>query len=191
MTPELWFAIVSLVIGVFGAGFSLLASIIAYFVKKGEAAQDTTIAALHTDHTALRGDVDVIKQTLAKYESHVGAGDARLQEIREDIADHVQKEEQIFWKKVEAISEAQRIFAEAVLQRISSMEAKMPNGEIQEMIKALARLEANVIVTAASAKKAEEHVVEHDEEANDWKQRIVSLEAIVAGQGSRKNVKRG
>jgi hypothetical protein len=133
-----------------------------------------------------RGDVDQIKQTLVKYETHVGAGDARLKEIKDDIAAHVQKEEQILWKKVDAISEAQRAFAEAVLQRISSMEAKMPNGEIQEMIKALARLEANVIITAASARKAEEHVIEHDEEANECKQRLVALEAARKGVNRRK-----
>lgn len=177
MTPELTFAIVSLALGVVGAGFSMLASIIAYFVKRGEDAQDHNIGGLKTDHALLRTDVDAIKTTLAKYETHIGAGDQRLAEIRQDIADHVVKEEQIFWKKIEAISEAQRVFAEAVLQRISSMEAKMPNGEIQEMVKALARLEANVIITAAAAKKAEDHVAEHDAEANEWKQRIVALEA--------------
>lgn len=177
MSPELWFGVLSLGLGLVGAGFSALASIIAYFVKKGEEAQDRNITALHGDHVLLRGDVDTIKQTLAKYETHVGAGDARLQEIREDIADHVQKEEQIFWKKVEAISDAQRIFAEAVLQRIASMEAKMPNGEIQEMVKALARLEANFVVTQAAALQAQKHVEEHDAESNNWKQRIVALEA--------------
>jgi len=177
MTPELWFAVVSLALGAIGACFSFFAAIIAYFLKRGEDAQDKSIASLHVEHGTLRTDVDIIKQTLAKYESHVGAGDARLGEIREEIADHVKKEEQIFWRKVEAISEAQRIFAEAVLQRIASMEAKMPNGEIQEMVKALARLEANVLITAASAKKAEEHVGQHDNEANEWKQRIVALES--------------
>jgi len=177
MSPELWFAIISLAIGFAGACFSALASIIAYFVKKGEEIQDKNIVALHVDQTALRGDVDAIKQTLAKYESHVGVGDARLKEIREDIQAHVTKEEQIFWKKVDAMSDSHKLFAEAVLQRIASMEAKMPNGEIQEMVKALARLEANLIVTQAAAQKAEQHVADHDAEANEWKQRIVALES--------------
>lgn len=188
MSAELWFAIVGMVIGVVGAGFSALASVIAYFVKKGEDVQDTHIRELRDDHVGLRGDVDTIKQTLAKYETHIGAGDARLAEIRQDIADHVVKEEQIFWKKVESISEAQRIFAEAVLQRISSMEAKMPNGEIQEMVKSLARLEANFVITQAAALKAEQHVVDHDAEANDWKMRIVALETA---KGIRKKRVRG
>lgn len=183
MTPELWFAVVSLAIGIVGAGFSLLASIIAYYVKRGESAQDATISALHGDHVSLRGDVDTIKQTLARYETHVGAGDARLQEIKEDIADHVRKEEQIFWKKVEAIGEAHKIFAEAVLQRIASMEAKMPNGEIADMVKALARLEANFVITQAASLKAEKHVEEHNIEAEDWKQRIVALETAAGGKG--------
>jgi hemerythrin superfamily protein len=186
MSAEMWFAIVSLAVGLLGACFSALASIIAYFVKKGEDTQDKHIIELKGDHSALRSDVNTIKTTLAKYETHIGAGDERLAEIRKDIADHVTKEEQIFWKKVDAISEAQRLFAEAVLQRIASMEAKMPNGEIQEMVKALSRLEANVIITAASARKAEEHVVEHDSEANDWKQRIVALEAV---QSRRRSVR--
>jgi hypothetical protein len=189
MSAELWFAVVSLALGFIGACFSALASIIAYFVKRGEDAQDKTIEALRTDHVGLRDDVDLIKQTLASYESHIGAGDARLAEIRKDIADHVIKEEQIFWKKVESISEAQRIFAEAVLQRISSMEAKMPNGEIQEMVKSLARLEANVLITGAAARKAEDHVVQHDAEANDWKQRIVALETAMASRGTSRGKK--
>jgi hypothetical protein len=177
MSPELWFGIASLGLGFLGAGFSALASIIAFFVKRGEEAQDKSILALHSENTLLRGDVEIIKQTLAKYETHIGAGDARLQEIRTDISDHVRREEQIFWKKVEAIGEAHQIFAEAVLQRIASMEAKMPNGEIQEMMKSLARLEANFIVTQAAALRAENHVEEHNTEAEDWKHRIVALES--------------
>lgn len=163
----------------------MLAAVIAYFLKRGEAAQDLAINGLRTDHAALHADVDGIKQVLAKYETHIGAGDAKLAEIQKDIADHVTKEEQIFWKKVETISEAQRIFAEAVLQRIASMEAKMPNGEIQEMVKALARLEANVLITAATAKKAEDHVDEHSTEAEDWKRRIVALEAKAGVRGKK------
>lgn len=187
MSMELWFGIFSLAVGAVGAGFSLLASIIAYFVKRGEDAQDKNIDALHGEHAVLRTDVNTIKQTLASYETHIGAGDAKLGEIKEEIADHVKKEEQIFWKKVEAISDAQRIFAEAVLQRIASMEAKMPNGEIQEIVKSLARLEANVLITGAAARKAEEHVEEHNAEAEDWKRRIVALEAV----GPKKRATRG
>lgn len=186
MSPELWFGILSLGLGLVGAGFSALASIIAYFVKRGEEAQDKSIVALHDENSMLRSDVDSIKQTLAKYESHVGIGDTRLAEIRQDIADHVTKEEQIFWKKVDAMSDSHKLFAEAVLQRIASMEAKMPNGEIQEMIKALARLEANVMITSAAAKIAQEHVAEHNEEAEDWKRRIVALESV--GGVKKRNV---
>lgn len=170
MSAELWFAIVSLGLGAIGAGFSILASLIAYFVKRGEDAQDRSIGTLTVD-------VDQIKQTLASYETHIGVGDQRLMEIKKEISEHVTKEEQIFWKKIETISEAQRIFAEAVLQRIASMEAKMPNGEIQDMVKALARLEANVLITHASAKAAELHIEEHNAEAEDWKRRIVALES--------------
>jgi chromosome segregation ATPase len=176
MSTELWFAVISLAIGIIGAGFSALASVIAYFVKRGEDTQDKNIESLHGEHRALRNDVEEIKTTLASYETHIGAGDQRLAEIRSSISDHVEKEEKIFWKKVEAIGEAHRLFAEAVLQRIASMEAKMPNGEIQEMVKALARLEANVLVTAAASEAAQRHVADHNEEAEDWKRRIVALE---------------
>jgi hypothetical protein len=170
MTAELWFAIFSLALGFIGACFSVLASIIAYFVKRGEDSQDKHIAILQTD-------VDSIKQTLASYETHIGAGDQRLSEIRGDISDHVMKEEQIFWKKVDSISEAHKIFAEAVLQRVASMEAKMPNGEIQDMIKSLARVEAQLTLAIASAKKAEDHIEAHNNESEDWKRRIVALES--------------
>ncbi len=187
MSIELWFGIFSLIVGVVGAVFSTMAAIIAYFVKRGEAVQDKSIEMLHHEHSSLRSDVNQIKQTLASYETHIGAGDAKLGEIKEEIADHVRKEEQIFWKKVEAISDAQRIFAEAVLQRIASMEAKMPNGEIQEIVKSLARLEANVLITGAAAKKAEDHIEEHNAEAEDWKRRIVALESV----GPRKKSVRG
>lgn len=185
MSAELWFAIFSLIVGVLGAGFSALASIIAYFVKKNEASQDSALVELKASDASMRSDIDQINQTLAKYETHIGAGDARLSEIREDIAQHVQKEEQIFWKKVDAISESQRIFAEAVLQRIASMEAKMPNGEIADMVKALARLEANVLLTNAAAKAAQDHVETHNAEAEDWKRRIVALESKRSVRGTK------
>jgi chromosome segregation ATPase len=188
MSAELWFAIVSLAIGVLGAGFSALASVIAYFVKKGEDVQDKAIESLRANYSTIQGDVDQIKQTLASYETHIGAGDARLAEIKNDIAEHVQKEEQIFWKKVDSISESQRIFAEAVLQRIASMEAKMPNGEIQEIIKALARLEANVLLTNAAAKAAQDHVAEHNDEAEDWKRRIVALETSMSSHRPQRKI---
>lgn len=178
MSTELWFGIFSLVVGGIGAIFSFLASIIAYFVKRGEDAQDKNIQSLHNEHLTLRAEVADIKQTLAAYESHIGAGDARLQEIRTDIADHVKKEEQIFWKKVDAMSEAQRIFAEAVLQRVAAMEAKMPNGELKEMALAIARIEAGMAVIGSKADAAAKHVEDHDREAEDWKRRIVALEAV-------------
>lgn len=189
MSTELWFGIVSLAVGIVGAGFSLMASIIAYFVKRGEDTQDKNIDSLHVEHATLRRDVDEIKQTLAAYESHVGAGDARLAEIRGDIADHVRKEEQIFWKKVEAMSEAQRIFAEAVLQRVAAMEAKMPNGELKEMALAIARIEAGMQIVGAKADAAAKHVEDHDREAEDWKHRIVALEAVGPARSKKRSVR--
>lgn len=187
MSAELWFAIASLALGIIGTCFSALASIIAYFVKRGEDAQDKSIGQLREDHAIVRHDVDVIKQTLAKYESHVGAGDARLSEIRQDIQDHVTKEENIFWKKVEAISEAQRVFSEAVLQRVASMEARLPNGELKELTVAVARIEAALVSVAEKAAAADKHVVDHNVEAEDWKRRIVALET--GGSPRRRSVR--
>ena len=172
MSAELWFAIVSLALGFIGACFSALASIIAFFVKRGEDAQDTAIASLGDEQAALNSDVASIKVTLGKYESHVGAGDARLREIRESISDHVEKEEQIFWKNVDAISEAQRIFAEAVLQRITSMEARLPNGELQKMALDIAKLVERFEKVETMAKDATQHVKDHNEEAERWKRQI-------------------
>lgn len=172
MGAELWFAIISLALGFIGACFSALASIIAFFVKRGEDAQDKAIAGLGDEQALLGNDIASIKVTLGKYESHIGAGDAKLAEIREDIADHVTKEEQIFWKKVESIGEAHRIFAEAVLQRITSMESRLPNGELQKMAVDVAKLLERFDKVEGMAKDATQHVKEHNEEAERWKRQI-------------------
>lgn len=189
MSAELWFGIVSLAVGIVGAGFSLMASIIAYFVKRGEDVQDKNIDSLHREYAKLREDVDEIKQTLASYESHIGAGDARLGEIKTEIADHVRKEENIFWKKVEAMSEAQRIFSEAVLQRMAAVEAKMPNGELRELALAVARIEAAMQTVAQKADSAAQHVIDHDREAEDWKRRIVALESLGEVRSKKRSIR--
>lgn len=177
MSAELWFAIVSLALGFIGVCFSALASIIAYFVKKGEDAQDRSIGELRQGQISIEQTVSRVQQTLARYETHIGAGDKKLSEIRQDISDHVTKEEQIFWKKVDSITEAQRIFSEAVLQRIASMEARLPNGELKQLALAVVELRGEVGQLKEMARAAIQHVQDHDEEAEDWKRRIVALES--------------
>lgn len=172
MSAELWFAIISLALGAIGAVFSILASVIAYFVKRGEDAQDKAIDVLHKEHVTLRGDVDNINQTLARYEAHIGAGHQDLTAIKTDLKDHVIKEEQIFWKKMEAISEAHKVFAEAVLQRMASMEARLPNGELQKMAIDMAKLVERLEKVQKQSEDAVQHVRDHNEEAERWKRQI-------------------
>lgn len=170
MSAELWFAIASLGFGVLSSFFAAMASIIAYFVKRQEGQRDKHIEQL-------QGDMEMVKAELAEYKGHVGIGDQRLAEIQTDLRDHVTREENIFWKKVDAISDAQRIFAEAVLQRLSGMEARMPNGELKDMGNAIARIEAALTSVARDATEARQHVIDHNREAEDWKRRIIALEA--------------
>ena len=127
---------------------------------------------LSAEQAVINADVAAIKVTLARYETHIGAGDARLREIRESISDHVTKEEQIFWKKVDAIGEGHRVFAEAVLQRITSMEGRLPNGELQKMALDIAKLVERFEKVETMAKDATLHVKEHNEEAERWKRQI-------------------
>lgn len=169
MSATLWFAIVSMVLGFVGACFSALASVIAYFVKKGEESQDRDIQELKVS-------VGQAKETLARYETHVGAGDEDLQAIRTDLRDHVQREEEIFWKKVDAITEAHQHLANAMLQRMAAIEARMPNGEIKELVTSVAELRVEMRGVTGMASSAIKHVEDHDKEAEDWKRRIVALE---------------
>lgn len=169
MTPELWFAIASLFFGVISSFFALLASVIAWFVKRSEAERDRHIQELQSDMEQVKGE-------LAEYRSHVGAGDDKLEEIKTDLRDHVIREEQIFWKKVDALSDAHRLFSEAVLTRMASMEARLPNGELQDLARAVARIEAQMEGVARDSAAANEHVREHELEAEGWKRRIVALE---------------
>lgn len=171
MTPTLWFAVASLALGFIGACFSMLASVIAYFVKKGEEQQDREIQRL-------RDEVERAATTLARYESHIGAGDSDLEAIKIDLRDHVQREEQIFWKKVDALVDVQRVFSEAVLQRIASMEARLPkNGEIADLMVGMGELRTEMRGVTDMSRTAVKHVDDHNEEAEDWKRRIVALEA--------------
>lgn len=170
MSATLWFAIVSMVLGFVGACFSALASVIAYFVKKGDEQQDREIQRL-------RDEVKKISDSVARYETHVGAGDEDLAAIKTDLRDHVQREEEIFWKKVDAITEAHQHLANAMLQRMAAIEARMPNGEIKELVVSVAELRAEMRGVTGMAASAIKHVEDHNEEAEDWKRRIVALEA--------------
>lgn len=149
----------------------LLAAHYGYIAKR--------INSLEASDNQLKDEINDIQVQLAEYKDHVGAGDLRLIEIRTSIDDHVTKEENIFWKKIEAISEAQRISNEALLQRMASVEAKMPNGEIKELVLAVARVEAAVMVVRAeassAASRAEEAVNKAQgisDRSEEWKDRI-------------------
>lgn len=170
MSATLWFAIVSMVLGFVGACFSALASVIAYFVKKNEEHQDREIQRL-------RDEVGQIGDSVARYETHVGAGDEDLKAIKTDLRDHVTREEQIFWKKVDTITEAHQVLATAMLSRMAAIEARMPNGEIQELVTSVAELRVEMRNVTGMATTAIKHVSDHNEEAEDWKRRIVALEA--------------
>jgi hypothetical protein len=170
MSATLWFAIISMALGVVGACFSALASVIAYFVKKGEEQQDRE---LHR----LRDEVEHIATTLVRYETHFGAGEGDLLAIRTDLRDHVKREEEIFWKKIDSIADAQRVSNEAVLQRITSIEARMPNGELRELLEKVSRIGGRMEFIESKAEAALQHVEEHNVESEIWKQRIVALEA--------------
>lgn len=178
MSPELWFAIASLCFGIISSFFAAMASVIAYFVKRSESARDLTIAEL-------KEDVEEVKDELATYKGHIGVGDQKLQEIQTDLRDHVIREEQIFWKKVDALGDSHRLFSEAVLTRMASMEARLPNGEIEDMSKAIARIEARMENVQRDSASAIVHVEEHNREAEEWKRRIVALEGAALRRKTR------
>lgn len=140
------------------------------------------LSSLEAADKELAERVQEAEVTLEKYQEHVGAGDKILSQIQGALRDHVEREEQIFWKKVDAISDAQRISNEAVLQRVTAIEARMPNGELQALMKSMVRVEAVLEVVKEEARSAIAHVKEHNAEAEDWKRRIVGLEARFSPQ---------
>jgi peptidoglycan hydrolase CwlO-like protein len=177
MTIEIVLSAIAIIITIATSLFSLAAAVIAWLVRKNEKLQDLALSNLQTDVATVAAEVDKVKECIAKYESHVGVGDERLHGIEKALTTHVEREEQIFWKKVEAISDAQRISNEAILQRIAAMEAKMPNGELKDLVKAVARIEASLLLAMEKVDKAERHVEEHNRDAETWKHRIVALES--------------
>jgi len=177
MSIEIVLSAVAISITVLTSVLSGATAIIAWLVRKNEKLQDLALQSLREDVASLAGEVDKVKECLGKYEGHVGAGDERLHGIEKSLTTHVEREEQIFWKKVEAISDAQRVSNEAILQRIAAMEAKMPNGELKELVKAVARIEATLLIATEKADAASRHVEDHNRESEEWKHRIVALEA--------------
>lgn len=177
MTIEIILSIIAITITVLTTILSGAAAIIAWLVRKNEKLQDITLDGLKANVAAISMEVEKLDDQLAKYEGHVGVGDERLHGIEKSLNTHVEREEQIFWKKVEAISDAQRISNEAILQRIASMEAKMPNGELKELVRAVARIEASLLIATEKADAASRHVEDHNRESENWKQRIVALES--------------
>lgn len=176
MSPEHLIAIAGLLVAVVGGIMSTITALIAYFIKKNEEAQDKAIADLAVFANWARAE-------LAKYELHVGAGKAALEALHTDVRDHVTREESIFWKKVEAMQAVNTAFQEAnaqghaaILQRLVSVEGKMPNGELERMALDIAKLVEQMLAVKEKAETAITHVREHDAEAEQWK-RLIELTA--------------
>jgi hypothetical protein len=158
-------AIVAVIVAIVGSGVGLVIGILGYFIRRAFEGQASDIAEIRKFNEWVRTE-------LVKYEVNVGASDTSLKAIHSDLNDHVMREESIFWKKIEAIQEASRIQNETVLQRITSMEARMPNGELKSLAKDVASLVAEMAQVKRTANLAEEHVISHNEEAEVWKREI-------------------
>lgn len=182
MTLELAVAILAIVVTISGGILSTAIGLFAWFVRRNEKLQDDVLEQLKTKVDALDADVEGLKVAVGRYEPLVGAGKESIEALHAALADHVTKEEQIFWKKIEAVSEVQRIANETLLQRMSTIEAKMPNGELKDLMKAVARIEAAMVGLHADVERVTRHVDTHESESDVWKQRIVALETKSGGR---------
>ena len=171
--------VVVLIFTVFQWVVSLFIAIILWYVRKNEKEQDDAIKDLREQLSKYRAE-------LTDFVSNAGNTRTSIDAVHEELRQHVMREETIFWKDVKTDREAQRIFAEAVLQRVTSLEAKitsveakMPNGELQKLALDMAKLVTTVETAIDKAVSAEEHIRQHDSESQEWKRRIMSLEAII------------
>lgn len=158
-------ALIGFIFALVGSSGGLLLAIIGYFVRREFEKQASLIEEIRKFNEWVRAE-------LAKYEVNVGASDVSLKSIHDDLNSHVTREESIFWAKIEAIQDAIRIQNETVLQRIASVEARMPNGELKQLAKDVAILVGEMSSLKRMSLSAEDHITEHNAEAEQWKRKI-------------------
>ena len=80
-----------------------------------------------------------------------------------------------------------------ILQRITRLESRMPNGELNDIRKTVVSIEAQLANAISETKRATEHIEEHNHEAEEWKRKIDSqgarldaLESIIERRHTRK-----
>lgn len=168
--------LVTIVITVSGGVFSTITAVIAYFIRRNEAMQDRSIRDLQQAHeslsVAMQESISWIKSEMVAYKAQAGVSATAVAAVHTDLKDHVTKEESIFWKKIDAITQAHQALSNALLQRLTVVESKLPNGELERMAVDIATLVAQMSATKEKAQQAIEHVKEHDEEAGQWKRMI-------------------
>lgn len=169
MTLELAVAILAVSVTIIGGLGSVATAVFAWVIRRNEKLQDDALAALKEQVMNLDTDVSGLKAAVARYEPLVGAGQKGLDDIHRELKDHIDREER-------TTAEQQRS-SEAVLQRLSTIEARMPNGELKDLVRAVSRIEATLEGMKVETARVVRHVEEHEADSEGWKQRIVVLEA--------------
>lgn len=102
----------------------------------------------------LNARVRKLEEDVSHYEANVGIGNEKLEAIHREISGHINREEHETWKKIDDLG----------------MQMGVLNVNIATLVEKMTHV-------ASEAERAIAHVAQHDAEANDWKLRIVKLEA--------------
>lgn len=188
----------------------LLAGLIKYLFWLHEQRIGEKFKLVEEHNTRQDRRLDKIDDDVRKYDQHVAIGQKDSNEIHTAVkrleaalADHVLKEEGTTWAKIDGLVDVLNVMkssneiAHAGLVnnqnllnlRVDSMEKKMPNGEIQALVVSMARIEAQMTEIKRAAESATQHVVEHNEEAEEWKRRILLLESGIKNPAKAKTAK--
>ncbi len=131
-----------------GAMFTL----IVFMISSGWALISRKIGKLESADAALAYRVGNVESAIGKYEEHVGAGDKELKSLSDRVSTHMEKEETHVWggiaslkeqlnemqlENIQAHSEIVNSFSPrlaTIETKVATIEKKMPNGELNEVI---------------------------------------------------------
>jgi hypothetical protein len=144
-----------------GAIFTLAGALAKLFLVQFERRMNEKFAIVERENDEQNKRLDTIENDLHRYDAHVAVGATETRAIHESVArveaavaDHVHKEETTTWKKIDdlalAIGDLRQSHAEGMAKlaagqdvlavRVTSVEKKMPNGELQKLAEAFSIL---------------------------------------------------
>lgn len=130
-------------LAVIGGLFSLIVSLIAAYWKMIANRLDK----LEETDAQLSGRVKDVEETLVEYKEHIGAGDAMFKQLMDRVERHMTEEEDQVWSgitdlsnKLSAIHEDNLKAHTVIVERLAKVEAKMPNGQLNEVLDLVRKL---------------------------------------------------